>query len=216
MSEDSGMANRELTEKKKELRRKVLKLRKELSEEERKKAALLLTERLAGHQWFYSAEYFLGFVGYGSEIDTRGILQEALDRGKKVYVPRVEGEEMVFYRIRSLEELLSGYKGIPEPAGDTEVFRYEEFWTEEDAVTGNGLRQYGSSHKLQHVLMLMPGVAFDLYHNRMGYGKGFYDRFLSSKEALRLRTVGVGFRCQLVEEVPAEEHDVKPYQVICV
>lgn len=179
---------------KKELRREVIRRREALSEEERVRAALLLTERIAGHQWFYRADILLGFVSYGSEIDTCGILSEALMRGKKVFVPKVEGEELVFYRIGSLEELLPGYKGIPEPKGDTERYVYPE----------------------KNTLLLMPGVAFDPYGNRMGYGRGFYDRFLADKEALQLASIAVGFRCQMVEQVPVEEHDIRPYQVICV
>lgn len=186
---------------KKELRREVLRRREALSDEDRGRAALYLTERIVGHQWFYRADTLLGFVSFGSEIDTGGILSEALRRGKKVYVPKVEGEELVFYRIESLEELAPGYKGIPEPEGDTKRYVYpgEPQGTVKDRV-----------------LLLMPGVAFDPYGGRMGYGRGFYDRFLADKEALRLASIAVGFRCQMVERVPMEEHDIRPYQVICV
>ena len=67
-----------------------------------------------------------------------------------------------------------------------------------------------------HVLMLMPGAAFDRYGYRLGYGKGFYDRFLQNKPQLQQRTIGIGYKCQLVEKIPISEYDVKPYQVICV
>lgn len=186
---------------KKVLRRQVLARRDALSKEERERAALLMTERIIGHQWFYRSEYFLGFVSYGSEIDTYPLLEEALRMGKKVYVPKVEGERMVFYRIGSLEELKEGYRGIPEPVGDTEIFDYEACQKNND---------------INKVLLLMPGVAFDPYRNRIGYGKGFYDRYLAGKEELALRSIAVGFRCQMVEQIPAEENDRKPYQVICV
>ena len=182
---------------KKTLRRQILAKREALSKEERERGALLLTERICGHQWFYPADTILGFVSYGSEIDTRDILQEALARGKKVYVPKVTGEDIVFYRIRSLEELTEGYKGIPEPLGNTECFEYQP------------------GH-VNQVLMLMPGVVFDLQRSRIGYGKGFYDRYLMDKAELQLRTIGVGYKCQLMEEIPAQPWDVKPYQVICV
>lgn len=104
---------------------------------------------------------------------------------------------MQFYRIRSLTELKEGYKGIREPEGNTESYVF----TSENAA--------GS-------LFLMPGSAFDPLGNRLGYGGGFYDRYLADKEALRLRSIAVGFRCQQVEEVPVEETDIKPYQVILV
>lgn len=182
---------------KKVLRREILKLREALTTQERERASLILTERICGHQWFYLADTILGFVSYGSEIDTTGILQEALAKGKKVFVPKIVGENMVFYRIHSMEELSEGYKGIPEPAGDTERFCYEP------------------EHSGK-VLVLMPGAVFDLQRNRIGYGKGFYDRYLTDKPELQIRTIGVGYQCQLVEELPSEEWDIKPYQVICV
>lgn len=184
-----------------DIRRRVLALRENLSSEERERARVLLTERILGHQWFYRAGILLGFAGYGSEIDTGEILSEALRLGKKVYLPRVINggarSEMVFLRINSMEELIPGYKGIPEPPEGGEIYRY-------------------FSEDTERVLMLMPGVAFDGMRNRIGYGKGFYDRYLADKPDLQLKTVGVGFRCQMVEEIPRGEHDIQPYQVICV
>lgn len=185
---------------KRDIRRAVLRVRDGLEREERERASLLLTERILGHQWFYGSTYFLGFASYGSEIDTWEILREALRLGKKVYVPKVIRDDvprMEFYRIGGPEDLQEGYKGIWEPSGSGEEYIYTERIAE-------------------HTLMLMPGVAFDGYRNRIGYGKGFYDRFLADKEGLRMRTVAVGYRCQMVDEVPVSESDVKPCQVICV
>lgn len=180
---------------KSKLRKAVLQKREALSVDEREQAALLLTERILGHQWFYLSDSILGFASYGSEIVTDELLKEALNRGKKVYLPKIEGENMVFYRVNSLDELVEGYKGIREPLGTTECYNYNE-----DIAN--------------KTLMLMPGVAFDSFRNRIGYGKGFYDRYLSDKEALQLRSIAVGYQCQLVEEIPAGAFDIKPYQVI--
>ena len=186
-----------LQDAKKTLRRQVLQRREALTEQERKKAALMLTERILGHQWFYLSDVVLGFAGYGTEIDTDEILLECLRKGKQLYLPRVEGEGMQFYHVHSLEELTVGYKGIREPKGDTEKYVYD-------------------AAEAERTLMLMPGVAFDALRGRMGYGKGFYDRFLASKPELQLRAIGVGFACQMVEEVPCGKEDIRPYQVICV
>lgn len=191
------MNNIQTASDKKTLRRQILALREGLSLQERERAVMLLTERICGHQWFYLSDTILGFISYGSEIDTTGILQEAIKKGKKVFVPKVVGDDMLFYRMESLEELSEGYKGIREPVGDTEKFIY-------------------NPENAEKVLMLMPGAVFDLQKNRIGYGKGFYDRYLADKEILRLRTIAVGYQCQLVEELPAQEWDIKPYQVICV
>lgn len=184
-------------ETKAEIRRRIIQLRNGLSEENRRKSSFLVTERILGHQWFYLADTILGFVSYGTEIDTSDLLKEALRQGKKVYVPRVEGDVMNFYRISSMEELTIGYKGIPEPDGTSECFSYKQELADKQ-------------------LLLMPGVAFDMQRNRIGYGKGFYDKFLSDKPQLQLRSIAIGYGCQMVEQIPAEECDIKPYQVICI
>ncbi len=192
-----------MTGTKQEIRRQVLRLRDALSQEERKRGAVLLTERILGHQWFYGSDRLLAFASHGSEIDTSAIIQEALRLGKQVYLPKVCGKcgepegGMEFYQIRSLGELQEGYRGIKEPEGVTARYCY-------------------SPETAGRSLLLMPGVAFDRCGNRVGYGKGFYDRYLEGKEALQMRSVAVGFCCQMVEEIPAQGTDIRPCQVICV
>ena len=183
----------------------MLKRRDALTEQEQKRAELLITERILGHQWYYLSDIVLAFVSYGSEISTWEILKETLKKGKKLFVPKIvkisdEGspkEEMWFYRITSLDQLREGYRGIPEPEGNTEKYQYAL----EDA---------------KKTLLLMPGVGFDPYRNRMGYGKGFYDRFMADKEELWTRSIAIGHACQMTESIPVNEHDMKPYQVILV
>ena len=191
------MSTEEIIGQKKKLRREILARRAALTEQERERGRLLITERILGHQWYYLSDTVLSFVSYGSEICTTEILENALHDGKCVYVPRVEWRKMQFYRIRSLSELHEGYKGIPEPEGNTECFIYDP-------------------ERAAKCLLLMPGSVFDPLGNRLGYGGGFYDCYLADKEALRLRSIGIGFRCQQVDTVPVEETDVKPYQVILV
>ena len=176
--------------KKREIRTKILRQRESLSAEARKKGDILLTERILGHQWFYRSEYFLCNVNYGSEISTRDILTEALKAGKKVYVPKVLADkepEMAFFRIDALEDLITGYKGIPEPAGDTEIYSY-------------------TPDRAEQSLMLMPGVAFDKTHHRVGYGGGFYDRYLEKPNTHY--KVALAFDFQVLEAVPYEPHDI--------
>lgn len=189
-----------MAESKSDIRKRILKIRDGMQPEERERGTILLTERILGHQWFYHCEDFLCFVSYGSEIGTDYLLKEALRQGKRAFVPRVLKDYsepvMEFYQISSLEELLPGYHGIKEPSGKSEKYVY-------------------SQERADKTLMLMPGVAFDCYRNRIGYGKGFYDRYLSDKDGLQLHTLAVGFKCQLVEEIPFAETDIKPYQVIC-
>lgn len=183
-----------------ELRRTALEARECLSQEQRRKSSLLMTERILGHQFFYQSNIFLSFVSYGSEIDTHELIEEALRLKKRVYIPKVtdasEKAVMKFCRLTSLSELEPGFRGIPEPMGDSEEYVYREAEAEQ-------------------TFLLMPGAAFDGLRNRLGYGKGFYDNFLADKAALQLRTIAVGFQCQMVEEIPARERDIKPCQIIC-
>lgn len=187
----------DIREQKRAIRKEVLKRRDAMPVELRKLADMTMADRLIGHQWFYGAEVLLAFVNYGSEISTMEIIEEALRKGKKVFVPRIEGNEMCFYSISSISQLVAGYKGILEPDGTTECFNYD-------------------TYKERRMLLLMPGVAFDRYGNRMGYGKGFYDSFLKDKKLLQTYSIAIGYKCQRVDFIPMEEHDLKPYQVILV
>lgn len=205
MPDNSGMIDREINireiiQRRKELRLEVLNARDALDAFERRKGSLLMTERILGHQWFYRSDTLLCFASYGSEIDTYELIYEAIRKGKRVFLPKVtyasEKPEMSFFRLTTMSELSAGYKGIPEPPEIAEKFVFNPDETE-------------------HTLMLMPGVAFDVFRNRLGYGKGFYDRFLTGKNALQLRTIAVGFQCQMVERIPERDGDIKPYQVIC-
>lgn len=187
----------DIRDEKRRIRKEVLLKRASLPIEQRKLSDLVMADRIIGHQWFYRADVVLGFVNYDSEISTIEILSEALRKGKKLFLPKIVDDNMLFYCIDSLDDLVEGYKGILEPKGDTEEFEYE-------------------TYKEYRVLMLMPGVAFDIYGNRMGYGKGFYDRFLADKEILQTYSIGIGYKCQQVEKLPVDEFDRKPYQVILV
>lgn len=187
----------EIKEAKHNIRKEILNIRSSIPAKKRLLADMVMAERIIGHQWFYKAEVLLGFVNYGSEISTHDILLEALKMKKTLFLPKIEGDTMVFYRVESLDELTVGYKGIMEPKGNTEAFEY-------------------ATYKDCPVLLLMPGVAFDMYGYRLGYGKGFYDRFLSDKEVLQTYSIGVGYKCQQVERLPVDDFDIKPYQVILV
>lgn len=183
-------------ESKKQIRNRILERRNTLTPAERMRSEILVTERILGHQWYYKAGEILLFASCGSEISTRGILEDALMSGKRVYLPKVEGETMQFYRIEADEPLTEGYGGILEPAGDAKKrFCYHK--ERKDAV-----------------LMLMPGAAFDPMRNRIGYGKGFYDRYLADKPDLH--TIAIGFDCQMVAQITSCATDIKPMQVICL
>lgn len=186
---------------KKTVRKEILSLRDSLSGNERKRGDILVTEKILGHQWYYGAEYLLLFASYGSEIDTRMILEDGLKKGKKVYLPKVVGNDMYFYRITGYEDLTEGYRGIPEPKGNTECFLNQS--EEEKFQDAEG-----------KTLMIMPGVAFDNNRRRIGYGGGFYDRYLADKPWIH--TIAIGYKCQMLSEIPTQETDIRPGQIICL
>lgn len=133
------------------------------------------------------------YVSYRSEADTRELIRNALAKGRRVAVPRVEGEELTFYCITSFSQLTEGYRGILEPdVQRSEPVCYEDYTAE-------------------RVLLFAPGCAFDKSGGRLGYGGGFYDRFLQKHP--ELYCAGVAFAVQLVEKVPCGEQDKR---VSCV
>lgn len=180
-------------ENKAELRKKILAVRNGMSAGEREKADFLITEKVLGHNWFQTAEQLLVYINTGSEVDTRRIMQEAFRLGKQVFAPKVHGEEMCFYQLTSFAQLEAGFKGILEPVSGLPKFWYEE-------------------EKAGSTLMLMPGVAFDKSRNRIGYGKGYYDRYLQDKQALH--KMALAYECQVVEAFEVKPHDLKPDVVV--
>lgn len=184
---------------KKKLRKEMLEKRNALSLTERTDNSRAVIGRLFQWEPYVKADSILCYVSYQSEVQTWGLLQKVLSDGKRLYCPKVCGKEIEFYRIVDREELRPGYQGIPEPP---EV-EQRSFWKEE---------------VIADTLMLMPGVAFDLEHNRLGYGGGYYDRYLKRCRHLqqtgRLHTAALAYAVQVVKEIPAEELDIKPETII--
>lgn len=175
-------------EEKKEIRKKIFKARKEHTDAWIRENSLRITEALTQLPEYRNAERIMAYADYNHEVITRYIIEQAWKDGKEVAVPKVFGKDMVFYRLTDFSQLESGYFGIPEPKGDGETVSWEE------------------------AMMVMPGVAFDVNCNRVGYGGGFYDRFLEKHpEVCR---VAVGFSFQILPEVPTEPTDIRPQVIV--
>ena len=189
-------------EKKEPIRRQALTLRKGMPKEERDRKSADIMERIFQSDWYREAGIVLAYVNFRSEVDTGELLRKALLDGKKVYCPRVEGEKMNFYRILSPDDLEKGYGGIMEP-----LAKVETLFSVHEASSDS-------------CLMITPGSAFDRECNRMGYGKGYYDKYLdfvSEKNAgltFKIRTVGICFECQMQKRIPVEAYDRKMDMVI--
>ncbi|MDE6299665.1 MAG: 5-formyltetrahydrofolate cyclo-ligase [Muribaculaceae bacterium] len=164
---------------KNEIRRKVKALRVMLSDMERKSAAEEVFARLEKTAAFILADHILMYHSLPDELHTHTFLGK-WGKKKHFYLPRVNGVnlEILPYDKSRLE---LGSFHIEEPTG-TDVVSPEEI-----------------------ELIVVPAVAYDRKGNRLGRGKGFYDRLLQTTKATK---VGVGYEFQLVDEVPVEPHDV--------
>lgn len=186
-----------LSEKKKCLRKQMLKIRNEMPQRERQEKSEGIRQKLYQLPDYQKADVIFAYVDYQTEVITTPILEKAITDGKEVYCPRVDGMEMDFYRIMGLEDLAEGYKGIREPLPEAE-------------------RKYSALRKTEErrVLMLMPGAVFDKDRHRIGYGKGFYDRYLSRMENTGIFVAALAYEKQMVKKIPAEPHDIRPDIII--
>lgn len=125
------------------------------------------------------------------EVDVRPLINEAFESGKSVLLPVVKGEELELHLYEGEGSLKEGAFGIMEPTGS--LFAPENY---------DGIQ-----------LALIPGMAFDGVGHRLGRGKGYYDRLLPKLKDTKL--IGLCFPFQLLDEVPAESHDISVGEVIC-
>ena len=198
------------------IRRQILAVRDRMDPEVRERCNAAIRERVFVHQAYREARIILAYVSYRSEVDTSEMIGQALADGKYVFAPKVCGGEMEFWQIFSLEDLCSGYKGIPEPVRGIPLPEWMGRPNGSAAADQGELLQY-------KIMMWMPGAVFDRERHRIGYGKGFYDRYLGrlrdAKGRIgsvmeRLTTAAFAYTCQLVHTIPYEVHDVRPDMVI--
>lgn len=199
------------------LRREKLSLRCSLTDVERTLKCARIREKLTQCEAWKHAESILVYASYGTEVSTWELIDLALLEGKRVFCPKVEGKKMEFFRILSASDLKPGFRGILEPDGQTESFERHE---REGQTRGHQLlKQRVSAGSLQReykrALLLAPGTAFDPEGNRIGYGGGYYDRYLGQfAESDRPYCIGLCFSCQLTEKIAAQKHDVPMDMVI--
>ena len=167
---------------KKELRRQISKRKREMTESEIENASRVLAEKFVNSQVYRDAKTIYGYMPYNQEVRTIPMMEQALRDGKRVAVPKVYGDTMKFIYMDDLSQVEEGYYNSPEPIADGPVA--------EDPTA----------------LVLMPGLAFDEKGNRMGYGGGFYDKFLAQEPDHP--TVALCYAFQMVDHIPTEEYDI--------
>ncbi len=149
-----------------------------------------ITNRVFASAWWQEASTLLLYYPLSDEVDVRPLIREAFEEGKRVLLPVVKGEELVLHLYEGESSLREGAFGIMEPQGPL----------------------FAPEHYDEIELAIIPGMAFDGAGHRLGRGKGFYDRLLPKLESSKL--VGVCWPFQLLDEVPAEPHDISVEEVI--
>ena len=167
---------------KKELRRTIRERKRAMTEEEIVSRSEALGVLFAQSEAYKAAKTIYGYLPYNQEVRTVPMLEQALKDGKRVAVPKVYGDEMKFLYLDDLTQVAKGYAGIPEPIADEPVADDET------------------------ALVLMPGLAFDPQGHRIGYGGGFYDKFLAAEP--NHPTLALCYEFQMLPELHTEEHDI--------
>ena len=174
-------------EEKTRIRKEVFAKRKQITDREvHEKSEIIRKKLTATAQYRNSREVFV-YVDAKHEVETMETIRQCMAEGKQVAAPKVRGKEMDFYRIETLDQLQPGYFGILEPA-------------------------WGEIVDWPEALMLVPGVAFDTKCHRVGYGQGFYDRYLEVHNAHP--TIALAFDFQIFGSVPSEPTDICPQMVM--
>jgi 5-formyltetrahydrofolate cyclo-ligase len=167
------------------LRKKMLKERDSLSKADASAMGVSIAKRLRGCERYKEAKSIAFYLPKGNEVDTLGMIKAAMKDGKEVLVP-VTDNQISFYRFVSMEDLHPGKFGIMEPESRVPPSK------EPDVI-------------------IVPGVAFGLCMHRLGFGKGYYDRYLSKSPAYR---IGVCYEFQVVERLPTHENDERMDEII--
>jgi len=170
------------------LRRQYIDARGGFSHGARVGANMSITQRVLSSEAFKAASCVMVYADFGGEASTSDIIRGALSMGKRIYLPVSDAESVKLapYEIKRVGDLALGSYGIFEP--DKNICKPVEISNID--------------------FVLVPGLAFDLQGYRLGYGKGYYDRFLPLLKEYAI-TAGLAYEFQVVVRLPRETHDVK-------
>ena len=167
---------------KKELRAQIRARKRAMTESEIVEKSIRLGELFLASDAYKNAKTVYGYLPYNQEVRTVAMLEQAIRDGKRVAVPKCYGDEMRFIFLDDLTKVEKGYANIPEPIADEPIADDET------------------------ALVLMPGMAFDPQGHRIGYGGGFYDKFLAKEP--NHPTLALCYDFQMVEHLETEEFDI--------
>lgn len=180
----------EISNKKKQIRREKLKIRREMSIEEKSNYDKIIKDKFFESGFYKESDNIFIYISYDSEINTKDIITRAIKEGKKIYVPRTEFSTKLMnaVRIENFDNLVESRYGILEPKKD------------EPFIDPNDLD-----------LIVVPGVAFDKNGGRVGYGAGYYDRYfkrINNENKSKIVKLALAYDFQLMDKVPTDEEDV--------
>lgn len=171
------------------LRECLIARRRELTSVGKKSSDTAIQQKLFGRVEWKKAKTVCVYVSIAEEVDTSKLIKSLLDTKKCVVVPKVLKEESLgLFHINSYEDLALGRFGVLEPK----------------------VHCKGVDKKLVE-LFVVPGIAFDRKGNRLGWGKGYYDRLLQN---IRVPKIALSYSFQLVDEIPYETHDIRMTSII--
>ncbi len=170
-----------------DIRKRIKAVRNAMDMDDRAQRSELICRRLSALPEYVNAINICAYISKGNEVDTRLIVEKAWSDGKHVYVPKVYGQDMEFIEITDYGELITGNFGILEPDSDD----FEE---------------------IKDGIMFMPGIAFDHSRNRIGFGGGYYDRYLAVH--VGLVTVALAYEFQIVDKIDSEPTDIRPHIIV--
>lgn len=173
---------------KQKLRAEIRARKRAMTAQEIEERSACLAERFYASEAYRNAKTIYGYLPYNQEVRTVAMLEHALCDGKRVAVPKCYGDEMRFIYLDDLSRVEKGYAGIPEPIDDAPIA---------DDRTA---------------LVLMPGIAFDPEGHRIGYGGGFYDKFLALEPDHP--TIALCYEFQMRPHLDTEPFDIPVDTVI--
>ena len=168
------------------IRKQILRVRDHLEDKEKKQMDDRIFSHLLDYAPLWDGRPVYIYLSFGSEIDTWRLLEELTKRKIPTAAPRVRGREMEFFRISGAGDTAPGFRGIMEPSDSCPE-----------------LEAKGEA------LMIVPGVAFDRNGYRIGYGGGYYDRYLASHREQAFCTLALAYPFQLIEEITREAWDLQ-------
>ncbi|MBI5574619.1 MAG: 5-formyltetrahydrofolate cyclo-ligase [Elusimicrobia bacterium] len=177
-----------MTEKER-IRKKILGIRKKIGKKTADANSIEILKKLFRMKEFCQAKKVMFYSSFGNEVNTEKMIKKSLELKKQVFLPKILRGKIIPVQIENLKDLVRGRFGIPEPRN----MNYE-------------LRTMNSLD-----VIIVPVVAFDKNCNRIGFGKGYFDRFLKTQKAIK---IGIAYNFQIVKKIPVSKKDVPTDLVI--